>query len=487
MASITIKKAVNSSVPYAVLTVSESSYSVANNTSTISWSLVLYRPSKVSSSASKSFSVTINGSTVKSGTYTIGGSGTKTIASGTVTVGHNSDGTKTMSFGASVQFGITWSGTSIGTVSNSSSMSLTTIPRVSDLSVNKSSVPADGTSTVTATASKKSSSFTDTITVKLGSHSMTVTSGTAFTIPKDWNDAITGTSATATVTVTTKSGSTTIGSKSVNLTVTVPDDVVPTISSISTSEAVTSVTAAFGNRFVKSLSQLNVKVNAAGVYGSTIKSCTVTLDGVKYQSMEFKSNALNTAGSVKIVATVTDSRGRTGTFEKSITVIDYTAPAIAGMTYYSCDADGNRDSSGTNTKVIIQGAISPVEDQNTRALVLKYKASSETSYTAVTLTVVDWNSEISAIISDTDPTQTYEFVAELADKISSVSFKMMTGVPVISRHAGGDGVTLFGEAEGEGFKVAGGKPSTFTGDILIEDAELEALWTSVFGSGGGSS
>ena len=55
-------------------------------------------------------------------------------------------------------------------------------------------------------------------------------------------------------------------------------------------------------------------------------------------------------------------------------------------------------------------------------------------------------------------------------------------MPVISRHAGGDGVTLFGEAEGEGFKVAGGKVSTFTGDIQIEDPTLETLWTSVFGS-----
>ncbi len=259
-----------------------------------------------------------------------------------------------------------------------------------------------------------------------------------------------------------------------NLTVTVPSDVVPTVSSISATEAITAVTTAFGNRFVRSLSQLNVKVNAAGVYGSTIKSCAVTLDGVKYQSSEFQSNALNAAGSVDIVATVTDSRGRTGTLTKTITVVDYSAPAITGMTHYPCDASGNRDSNGTNTKVIISGVISSVDSQNTRALTLKYKPSSDETYTAVTLTVSDWNFEVSTIISNTDPTSTWEFIATLADKISSTENRIVTGVPVISRLAGGKGVRLFGEAQNEGFWVG-------NIDYTITDDEYNELMTLLGG------
>ncbi len=458
------------------LSISQGSQSIANNTTQVSVSVYAKATGGSYNNNSKSGTVVIDG-TSYSFSHSFAKGTTTLLTTKTKTVTHNSDGTKTVSASASYATGV-----SSGTIYASGSKTLTTIPRVSDLSVNKSSVPADGSTTVTATATKKSSSFNDTLTVKLGSYSKTITSGTAFTIPKDWINAISGASATATVTVITKSGSTTIGSKSVNLTVTVPSDVIPKVSSISASEAITAVATAFGNRFVRSLSQLNVKVNAAGVYGSTIKSYAVTLDGVKYQSAEFQSNALNTAGSVDIVATVTDSRGRTGTLKKTITVIDYSAPAITGMTYYPCDASGNRDSNGTNTKVIISGVISSVESQNTKALTLKYKPSSYESYTAVTLTVSDWSFEVSTIINDTDPTQTYEYIAELADKISSVSFRIVTGVPVISRHAGGDGVTLFGEAEGAGFKVAGGKTSTFTGDIQIEDAELETLWASVFGS-----
>lgn len=49
--------------------------------------------------------------------------------------------------------------------------------------------------------------------------------------------------------------------------------------------------------------------------------------------------------------------------------------------------------------------------------------------------------------------------------------------------AGGGGVTLFAEAEEEGFVVGGKKSATFTGDILIDDLELEELWDSAFGGG----
>lgn len=128
MASITFRKSTKyGTEPYAVLTVTQQSQNTTNKTSTIAYTLTLYRPMNVSSSSNKSYSITINGSTVKSGTYSISGSGTKTIASGTTSVAHNSDGTKTLSFSGSVQFGITWSGTSIGTLTNSGSMTLTKI------------------------------------------------------------------------------------------------------------------------------------------------------------------------------------------------------------------------------------------------------------------------------------------------------------------------------------------------------------------------
>lgn len=126
MAIITFGK--SGTRPYCTLEVTQQSQSVANNTSTVKYVLTLIRPSAVSSSATKSWSVTING-TKHSGSGTIGGSGNKVLLSGTQTIKHNSDGTKTFSFSGSCQLDISWGGTQLGTISGNGSMTLTKINR----------------------------------------------------------------------------------------------------------------------------------------------------------------------------------------------------------------------------------------------------------------------------------------------------------------------------------------------------------------------
>lgn len=119
--------------PYGVLTVTETATSTANNTSTLSIKLVLKRPSSISSTATKSASCTING-TKYTFSGSIGGSGDKTLISKTQTVTHNSDGSKTINISAEIALNITWSGVSLGTISNSGTMTLTKIPRYATVS-----------------------------------------------------------------------------------------------------------------------------------------------------------------------------------------------------------------------------------------------------------------------------------------------------------------------------------------------------------------
>lgn len=417
----------------------------------------------------------------KSGTLTIDGtsysftspfntgvasSGSSTLTSRTVNVKHNDNGTKTVSVSASYATGV------VGTVSASTSKKLTDIPRVSDLVVNIETVPADGTSKVIATATKKATSFTDILTVTLGDYSQEVESGVAFSIPKEWNNAISGTSATATVKVETFSGTTSIGSKTANLTITVPESVVPVINDINISEAVASVTSAFGNLFVQNLSQLNVSIDASGAYGSTIRSYSATLDGVNYIQQAFTSNVIKTAGTLEIAVKVTDSRGRIAEESISVNIVEYAMPTITSMVYVHCDSDGTQNSSGNCTKLTIAGRVYPVEGQNTKALKLKYKTTADETYTERVVTLSDWTFNIDVIINNTDPTVTYEYIAELTDKInadSPESSRVITGVPVISRLAGGKGVTLFGEAKDEGFVVEGSKPAKFTGNMFFKN------------------
>lgn len=454
------------------LVLSESSVNVANNTSVVTAKLYYYGNNVSYNNGGCSGNIVIAGTTYSfSGKSISKSTSAQLIYTASKTVTHNSNGAYTVSASGRLATDTT----AAGTLTTSASKALTTIPRVSDLSLNKTSVPADEATTVTATATKKSSSFTDTIVVKLGSYSKTVTSGTAFTIPKTWINAITGTSATATVTVTTKSGSTTIGSKSVNLTVTVPSSVVPSISSVTATEAVTAVQTAFGSGvYVSSLSKLNVKVTAAGTYGSTISSIKTTFDGVTYTGAEFQTAAISKAGTLSMVVTVTDSRGRTKSFTKNITVYGYSGSVITNI---SCI------SSGTNTTVTVDGVVSPVAvgsaNKNTKALTIGYKKSTEAVYgntTTITIPTADWTFSVSHTFVIDSRTTTYDFEAKLTDKLSTATEHGTTGRPVISRLAGGGGVTLFKEAEKEGFWVG-------NIDYTITDAEYDELLSLL---GGGS-
>lgn len=115
--------------PYGVLTVTETATSTASNTSTVSYSLVLKRPLAISSVGGyRNASCTINGLTYYwSGA--IGGSGDLPMISGTTTVEHGADGTKTIAISAYIELNVTWSGQYIASLSNSGTFTLSPIAR----------------------------------------------------------------------------------------------------------------------------------------------------------------------------------------------------------------------------------------------------------------------------------------------------------------------------------------------------------------------
>lgn len=110
---------------------SRKDYSTSGNYTNINWELQLIAggAGKISSSANKKWSVTVNGNSY-SGTNKIGigNNETKTLASGTTKIPHNSDGTKTFSVSFSQQFDVTFN-SYVGTVSGNASFTLDSIPR----------------------------------------------------------------------------------------------------------------------------------------------------------------------------------------------------------------------------------------------------------------------------------------------------------------------------------------------------------------------
>ena len=112
--------------------------SVANNTSTVTAKVQLVSTGSsytINSSASKSGSLTINGTTY-SFTFTaaLSGNQTKTLFTKTVTVPHNADGSKTCAFSCTAGINVTLSGTYYGNVTASGSGVFNAIARASTIS-----------------------------------------------------------------------------------------------------------------------------------------------------------------------------------------------------------------------------------------------------------------------------------------------------------------------------------------------------------------
>ena len=251
----------------------------------------------------------------------------------------------------------------------------------------------------------------------------------------------------------TYNGSTMVGSSSTTITIKAPASAVPKINSVSIKEAVYEVDNAF-NQFVKSLSQLNVKIDAAGVYGSTITDYSTVIDGVDYISSMFTSNNLRTAGTMKITTTVTDSRGRKGTFTQTIMVADYFGPQLDDVGFYYGSDIGAPTPGGPMMWVSVAGRTAPVNNANKFLLEVKYRRLVDTEYTIHHKR--DWSinghygCDTAFKFPELRKDESYEFVVTLSDKLSSAEKKLENGVTTISFLAGGKGICFFGEAEHEG-------------------------------------
>lgn len=372
---------------------SASSQSVANNTTTVTWSLKLVSTSsgKIESTAQKDWRVTVNG-TAYSGTNTVGisNNSTKTLASGSTVIKHDSDGTKTFSYTFSQEFAITFSGSSIGTITDSGSGTLNTIPKASSLTASNGTLNTAQTLTI----NRATSTFKHRIQYTCGSASGYVAgSSSEFTTSTSitWTPPLSlasqntaGTSVSIKLTLTTyTSDGTAVGTSTKTISCSIPSSVKPTCA-ISVSDP-TGYATTYGNP-VKGLSKFNVVVTPTISYGSAISSYSTTVNGSKYTTASFTTDVLKSSGTLTVSSTVTDKRGRTGSASQSLTVLNYTAPSISKLTVGRCNSDGTANDQGAYVKVTFSAAVTSLNSKNTATYTLKYKKSTDANFTTVSLT-----------------------------------------------------------------------------------------------------
>jgi hypothetical protein len=437
------------------------SQSVANNTSTISWKLELIADSsgRIDSSAKKNYSITVNG-TKYTGTNSVGiaANSTITLKSGSTTIAHNSNGTKTFSYSFSQEFSITFSGTEIGTKSGSGSGTLPTIARKSSISASNGTL---GTAQ-TLTVSRQDSSFKHTITYKCGSVTDTIATKSSnasilwtppLTLAKQ---NTTGTSVSVVFTIETFADDTSIGTNTKTITCAIPASVKPTVS-LSVSDSL-GYASTYGG-YIQGMSKFNVAITASGSYGSTIKAYKTTADGKTYTAANFTTSAISGKGTLTIAVTVTDSRGRTATTSTTVTVLTYAAPKITALTVFRCDANGNSSSSGAYLAVRFSSSITPLNSKNSAEYVLKYKKTTESTYTSKTLTDYTGQHAVSngLFVFAAETASSYNITLTATDAFGSVG-KTATGSSIkklLSVLSGGLGLALGKIAELSGvFDIA---------------------------------
>lgn len=440
------------------------SQSVANNTTTVTAKVQLVSTGSsytIVSSASKSGSLTING-TKYSFTFSaaLSGNQTKTLYTKTVTVAHASDGTKTCAFSATAGINVTLSGTYYGTITASGNGTFNTIARASTISSVTGSVAVNGTNAVTVNITRAASTFTHTVVFAFGSYSKTTTgvgTSTSYAIPTSWLNAIpNATSGTAKVTVTTYSGNTKIGSAvSRNFTLTVPSSVVPTISSVTLSEGTAGLATQFG-AYVQAKSRLTARITAAGALSSTIKSYKTVVQGVTFTGATITSGIMMHSGTSNVTITVTDSRGRSASTTRSITVVPYSAPKIIGFQGFRSTANGTENYDGTYLNMAVNFSISPVSNKNTASYTLEYKLQSATSWTALTSgSVYALNDNIISSSGFMNADNSYEIRLTVSDFFATVTstIDIPTAFTLLDFNANGRGVAFGKVSEKNGMEI----------------------------------
>jgi len=376
---VKISKTTSSGYVRLVLEVNETSRDITTNTSTISWQLWLEKNTTwVYNLNNDSLAeVEINGQYVLSKyvSFDLRNRDWVTFGSGTMTIPHNEDGTKSITIWARLtnvadQGNINWfSGT----------VNLENIPRSSGI---KSVTETELGEPITIIIDKKVDEFRHQVSWSVnGSDLVDLGSGhdtsVQFTVPIDYANRITNSDTGALdVRVRTYRGNEQIGNDVYKrgIPIKVPSSIIPTLEDVSVSER-TAKLAEFipvGN-FIKDKSVMRVETNGAtGSYGSTIISTELTVDNlvVRATSGDFPANK---EGNLEVTAKVTDSRGRTATKSKTIKVWDYYAPKIIAFL-------ANRTGNGTNKTIIatVAANVSPLVidgvNRNPYTLKIQYSA-----------------------------------------------------------------------------------------------------------------
>lgn len=378
------------------------SQSIDNNTSTVTVTAYLVSGGDsytIVSSAEKTVNLVINGvnySRTAKGLASLSGKQKKALISKTVTISHNSDGTKSIPIYCTFGIKVTLSGTYFGTVrapaSGNGTATLDTIPR-------PTTPTTSGTwnvgNTVTINTPRASSAFTHTLQYSLNNSSWTniatgVATSRSWTLPAALATAKTNaTSGTVYIRCITYNGSNNLGSKTISRTY-----------SITSSYAAPSVAVAASQtndadiaQYVRGRSIVTLRATGTFKYGAKAQKYVFTYGGVSKTVTTTASTAnvtftlpSNAAATFAYSVVLTDSRGYTASRSGTFSTVAYTAPVITSLDVVRGNYDGTtftEASKGNNLRIVASGTITGLSSANRKTYTVEYRLSNSINYTTL--------------------------------------------------------------------------------------------------------
>lgn len=455
------------------------SQDIPNNRTTIAWSCGVYCGHTFALNAIRMSAVTINGVKVYGGgTYSNYSKGDHIIASGTLRVDHNTDGTKTLVIAPFTG----WLYSNHNYSSNGGSYSLTTIPRqavitaaydftdvgnpsitfsnpggfpmdvwlepnpVGDHLCVRENIPNTGSYTWTLTDAERealrSKCPRNTCTIRLGLY--TYIGGVQYA---DYEDKI----YTMTENEATK--------PSVSVEVSPNNDGLPSV---------------FDDMYIQGVSKIDVKLSAEGKYGAGIDLYYARIEDKAYSSGSFTTGVIQSTGDVDIIAQVEDSRWFTGATYTRINVVEYSKPSVNAIAY-RCNSSGEEDDEGAYMRVGFDATFTSLNGKNNISYTINYGDTpiegSGTSYLSDPI--------------ECDVSRVWSVEVKVADLINTTTKAAVIPIAftLMDFHNTGMGVSFGKVATREGFDCA--MPAYFGGEVYVDELPLtyiveegrDGIWT----------
>ena len=397
----------------------------------------------------------------------------------TATVSHDTDGKKSLTVTGKIHIA-----TVLQSENKSCTLSLPVIPRASSFTVAESECGAG--QSITVSIQKQYTGFSHKLAFVLGDCKTSVTRAACaqkeetflFSIPQEAILAIPGAARqSGTLTLTTYRGTETVGTASRTFPITVPEDIVPQIADYAVAG-----TGEKAGALLAGYAKAQIRAEIQPGQGAALKKVTVTGGG--YTStlrndagVLHETGVLKTEGEHTFTLTVTDSRGRTASESRNLTVLPYTVPVIQSLQAWRAAKNGEEwqaDEAGSGLIILPKWSITQA-GSNAAMVTVQYGIKNGEKQTYDGQAVSGGTTVLSESAS---PESAWEIVLQVSDTVGNSAEKKVT-VPTrrfawdVRREAAG---IAFGKvSETDGCTDMTGYEKTYLGPQSFLGGEGSAL------------